>query len=188
MIRTNNIRNLSEEEIYDDIEEEEIDGDFFTDDEEDADIGELNEEDEEELKKILSDMEDTQKDVESEKDRATAMNAALERMNLGQAKKSVEPVEYITSGRRSSKAMTYPEYVKVIGRRIDDLEHVSVKTYLKSSCKGFSIEDVAIQEIIEKRCPYNIMRDMGVVNGVRKIEVWEVNEMDLPVTIEGSSK
>jgi DNA-directed RNA polymerase subunit K/omega len=72
-----------------------------------------------------------------------------------------------------SPKMSLFDLVSVIGNRINQLEG-GLPAFIEGD---YDPEVLAIKEIEQKKCPLSILRAAGEKNGIKIVEMWEVNEM-----------
>ena len=77
--------------------------------------------------------------------------------------------------RETSEIMTLFEYSSVLSTRATQIENNSI-VYVDTTGLDNPV-DIAKKEIMCKKCPLSIQRDMEM-NGT--IEIWDVNEMIVP--------
>jgi len=84
----------------------------------------------------------------------------------------IVPREY----RQTSEIMTQAEYVRVISERSKQIENGS--RYFIELTNETEPNEIAINEIKQKKCPLSIVR--YVANNKTIKEIWNVNEMIIP--------
>lgn len=85
------------------------------------------------------------------------------------------------SKRVTSNQMTLYEYTQILGIRALQIERTGVAHVPFNGLTR--VIDIAIQEIVKRRCPLSVIRRIG--NNV--YELWEANEMEIPFGHEGYS-
>ena len=78
--------------------------------------------------------------------------------------------------RQSSEIMTQAEYIRVVSERSKQIENGS--RYFIELTNETEPNEIAINEIKQKKCPLSIVR--YVANNKTIKEIWNVNEMIIP--------
>lgn len=90
----------------------------------------------------------------------------------------VKTIEIEATKRVTSEVMTKFEYCQVLSLRAKQFEDNHQPYVPMQDISDF--RKMAKKELFSKMSPFSIEREMTIVNGVRHVEVWEVNEMCVP--------